>query len=363
MAKGRDYYEVLGVSKSASEGEVKSSYRNLARKYHPDVNKESGAAEKFKEINEAYQVLSDPNKRSQYDYYGTAGAQQGGFGGGGGAGFEGFDFSGGFQGFGEFGDLFDAFFNQGQGGRRGGGGHERGEDLRMDIRITLQDAAHGIEKELEVPHLVTCSTCKGNGAKPGTTPSRCQACSGSGQVRKSQRTILGSFTQVVPCSICHGTGSVINSPCPDCKGSGREKVRHKVKLKVPAGIDSGYRLRVAGAGNAGNHGGGAGDLYVFVTVEPHPVFNRDGENLYYKTQISFVQAILGDEIEIPTLDGKAILKIPAGTQPNTNFKVKGKGLPSLEHREHGSLYVLVEIEIPARISKAQEELLRKFKHA
>jgi molecular chaperone DnaJ len=349
----RDYYEILGVSKNASQDEIKRAYRNLARKFHPDVSKESGAAEKFKEINGAYQVLSDPNKRSQYDYFGQAGGP---------GSFEGFDFSGGspfqgFEGFGEFTDLFDVFF-----GRRRAG-PDRGEDIRYDLRLTLEEAARGIEKELEVPHYVACSTCKGTGARPGSSPVRCSTCNGSGQVRRNQRTMLGSFTQIVPCSACHGAGTVIQSPCADCKGSGREKKRHKVKVKIPTGIDSGYRLRVAGAGNAGTKGGPPGDLYVFITVETHPLFNRDGANLYFRTEISFIQAILGDEIKVPTLGSEATLKIPPGTQPNTNFRLKEKGMPHLNRREHGDLYVLVEIKIPAKITKEQEELLRKFKSA
>lgn len=351
----RDYYEILGVSKNASQDEIKRAYRNLARKYHPDVNKERGAADKFKEINEAHHVLSDPNKRSQYDYFGQAG-------GAGPGGFEGFDFGEafrGFEGFGEFTDLFDVFFGRERAGRRAG--PEQGEDLRYDLRITLEEAAEGAEKEIEVLHYTSCSTCKGSGSKPGTAPVRCPACGGSGQVKKSQRTILGTFTQVVPCSFCRGVGEVIQSPCLDCKGTGRGKKRHKVKVKVPAGIDSDYRLRVPGAGNAGNKGGSPGDLYAFISVEPHPLFNRDGANLYYRTGISFIQAILGDEIKVPTLYGEATLKIPPGTQPNTNFKLKEKGMPYLNKRERGDLYVLVEVKIPTKLSKDQEELLKRFR--
>lgn len=352
----RDYYEILGVSKKASQDDIKRAYRNLARKNHPDVNKEPGAAEKFKEINEAYQILSDPQKRSQYDYFGQAGA---GAGPGGFGGFEGFDFGRGFEGFGEFGDLFDVFFGRERGGHRAG--PEHGEDLRLDLRITLEEAARGMEKELEVPHFTACSTCKGTGAKPGTSPVRCGSCNGSGQVRRSQRTILGSFTQIITCPTCRGSGEVIQSPCPDCKGTGREKKKHRVKVKVPAGIDSGYRLRVAGAGNAGSKGGTPGDLYVFITVEQHPLFNRDGANLYFRTEITFIQAILGDEIKVPTLYGESTLKIPAGTQPNTNFKLKEKGLPVLQGHGKGDLYVLIEVKIPAKLNKEQEELLRRFK--
>lgn len=352
----RDYYEVLGVKKEASQDEIKRAYRNLARKHHPDVNKEAGSSDKFKEINEAYQVLSDPNKRSQYDYFGQSGGQAGpsGFGGG----FNSSDFGGGYESFGDFSDLFDMFFGRERGGRRAG--PDRGEDLTLTLHITLEEAAKGIEKDIEVPHLVTCAICKGSGAKAGTTPSRCASCHGSGQVKRSQKTILGNFTQVVPCSTCQGAGEVIQHPCPDCRGSGREKKKHLVKVKVPAGIESGYRLRVTGAGNAGSKGGPAGDLYIFINVDPHPLFNRDGANLYYRTEISFIQAILGDEIKIPTLWGEATLKVPAGTQPNTNFKLKDKGVPLLGKRERGDLYVLIEVKIPTKISKDQEEILRRF---
>jgi len=354
----RDYYEVLGVQKNASADEIKRAYRKLARQHHPDVNKEPGAEERFKELNEAYQVLSDPNKRSQYDYYGTAGGP-GGFGG-----FEGFDFGEsfrGFEGFGEFGDIFDVFFGRERGGRRPG--QEHGADLRYDLRITLEEAARGMEKELNIVHFASCSACKGSGAKPGTKPAQCNTCKGSGQTRKTQRTILGNITQVVTCPTCRGSGEVISSPCQACKGEGRVKKSHRVTVKIPAGIDSGYRLRVAGSGDAGKKGAPAGDLYIFINVEPHPFFNRDGENLYYRSKISYLQAILGDEIKVPTIDGETTLRVPAGTQPNTNFRMKGKGMPVLDSRERGSLYVLLEVEIPTRLSREQSELLKKLKNA
>jgi molecular chaperone DnaJ len=351
----RDYYEILGVKKDASADEIKRAYRKLAREYHPDVNKESGAADKFKEINEAYQVLSDPDKRSQYDYFGTAGGP-GGF-----RGFEGFDFGEafrGFEGFGEFGDLFDVFF-----GKRGGQrpARERGADLRYDLRITLEEAARGIEKEINLVHFAACPTCRGSGASPGSKPVRCSNCKGSGQVKKVQRTILGSFAQIVTCPSCRGAGETISSPCQNCKGEGRVKKSHKVKLQIPAGIDSGYRLRVSGSGDAGSKGALPGDLYMFIQVEPHPLFNRDGENLYFRTSISFIQAILGAEIKIPTIDGEATLKIPPGTQPHTNFKIKEKGMPILDRRERGNLYVLVEVKIPTKLTREQAELLKKLK--
>ncbi|MBU0672257.1 MAG: molecular chaperone DnaJ [Candidatus Margulisbacteria bacterium] len=352
----RDYYEILGVNKNSSADEIKRAYRKLARQYHPDVNKEPGAEDKFKELNEAYQVISDPNKRSQYDYYGTAGGPAGG-----GAGFEGFYFGGGFEGFGEFGDIFDVFFGGQRGGRRAA--PQRGADLRYDLRLTLEQAANGLEKEINIVHFVSCSTCKGSGAKPGTKPVRCSACNGNGQVKKSQRTILGSFTQVVTCPTCRGSGETISTPCDSCKGDGRAKKSQQVKVKIPAGIDTGFRLRVSGAGDAGQKGSPPGDLYIFIQVEPHHLFNRDGENLYYRTKISFVQAILGDEINIPTIDGEASLKIPAGTQPNTNFRLKGKGMPIVNQRERGNQYVLVEVDIPTKLSKQQAELLKQYNNA
>ena len=347
----KDFYEVLGIAKTASQDEIKRAYRNLARKYHPDVSKEAGATDKFKEINEAYQTLSDPNRRSQYDYYGKTGGPSGG------AGFD----PRSYEGFGDFGDLFDMVFGRGHGGRRTG--PEPGEDLRYDLSLTLEEANQGVEKELNIQHLVSCSSCKGTGAKPGTSPTRCSNCGGSGQVQHSQRTILGNFMQVAPCPACQGRGEVIQSPCPTCRGSGREKRKHQVKVRIPIGIDSGHRLRVAGAGNAGGKGAPPGDLYVFISIEPHPRFNRDGANLFYRTEISFIQAILGDEINVPTLEGEAVLKIPTGTQPNTNFKLKEKGMHYLNKRDRGDLYVLVEIRIPTKISREQEELLRRYKNA
>ncbi|MFA6431508.1 MAG: molecular chaperone DnaJ [Candidatus Margulisiibacteriota bacterium] len=353
----RDFYETLGVGKNASQDEIKRAYRSLARKYHPDVNKESGAADKFKEINSAYQTLSEPGKRSQYDNFGHT---EGGAGGG-------FDFSGGrggfqgFEGFGEFSDLFDTFFG-GQRGRQKQG-PARGEDLRVDLSITLEEANEGIEKEIEILHFVACSACKGSGSKPGTSPTRCSTCGGSGHVQKVQRTILGNMAQLYPCSACSGAGEIITSPCASCKGTGKEKKKHTIKVKVPPGIDSDSRLRVNGAGNNGNKGGPPGDLYVFINVKPHPNLMRDGENLHSKSQITFIQAILGDTIKIPTIDGETTLNIPPGTQPNSNFRLKGKGMHFLNKRDRGDQYVLVEIKIPSKISKQQEELLKKFNNA
>lgn len=356
MTSKKDYYEILGLQKNASSDDIKKAFRNLARKHHPDVNKEPDSDVKFKEINEAYQVLSDPRKRQQYDNFGTSDFSGGGFG----QGFQGFDFNQGFGDFEGFSDIFDAFF--GGGGKRAArrSGRQDGADLRYDLELTLEEAYRGIEKEIEISHLVACQACKGSGAKPGTTPVKCQNCGGTGQVRKTQRTPLGAFTQVIPCPTCQGSGETISTPCPQCSGSGRTRSKHKVKIKVPAGIDSGTRMRVSGAGDAGLKGGSPGDLYVFIEVRQHGHFERDGDNLFIKKMITFVQASLGDELEVPTLDGKATLKIPRGTQSGTSFRFKGKGMPSMQGRGRGDLIVLVEIETPANLTSEQEELLKRF---
>lgn len=361
MAK-RDLYEVLGISKSASTDDIKKAFRTLARKYHPDVNKAADAGEKFKEISEAYSILSDPQKRAQYDQFGHAAP---GFGGGGAQGFEGFDFSemfrGGFGGgFGEnpMEDLFESFF--GGGGSRRRQGPRRGDDLRYDIEITLEEAASGMEKELEIPHYVSCQTCKGTGAKPGTRPEKCGTCKGTGQVRRVQRTMLGNFTQVTSCPDCHGTGEVIKSVCPECRGRGHVRKTHKVMIKVPPGVDTGNKLRVPKAGDAGEKGGEPGDLYIFITVKEDPMFQRDGADLHYRTKISFVQAALGAELEVPTIDGTNILKVQPGTQPNTVLRMREKGLPHLNSKARGDQFVHLEVSTPTGLNKEEMDLLKKF---
>lgn len=349
----KDYYEILGLSKGASDAEIKKAFRSLARKYHPDVNKESGSTEKFKEINQAYQVLSDPQKRQQYDAFGTAGGS--GFSGFGG-GFEGFDF-GDISG---FGDIFDMFFGGRPQRRRRGMGPEEGADLRYDLEISLEEAFSGIEKEIDIEHLLSCPACKGSGASQGTKPLRCPECDGSGQVRRMQRTPLGSFTSIVNCPKCQGRGEVITSPCKSCSGSGRMRGQHKVKVKIPPGVDNGVRLRVKGAGDAGVRGGAPGDLYVFIQVKPHPVFKREGPDLVQNIKIAFTQAALGCEIMLKTLEGQARLKVPAGTQPKTHFKLKGKGMPSLRGPGKGDLYVIAEVTTPKDLSRQEAELLKEF---
>jgi molecular chaperone DnaJ len=362
MAK-RDFYELLGISKNASADEIKKAFRGLARKYHPDVNKEPESEAKFKEINEAYSVLSDSQKRAQYDRFGHAGPQQSA----GGPGFNGFDFNDIFRGGGGFGstfeespfeDLFESFF--GGGGRRSHTGPRRGSDLQYNITISLEEAAKGFEKEIDLPHYVACQTCKGSGARPGTKPAKCGTCRGSGQVRRMQRTMLGSFTQVTSCPDCQGSGEVITSLCVECHGKGQIKQTHKVSVKIPPGVETGNKLRIPKAGDAGDKGGGPGDLYIFITVKDHQLFERDGVDLHYKARITFVQASLGMELEVPTIDGKATLKVPAGTQPNTILRMRDKGMPHLSSKARGDHYVHIEIETPTNLTKEQAEQLKKF---
>lgn len=354
MAK-RDYYEVLGVERGASEDEIKKAYRRLARKYHPDVNKDDPQAEeKFKEINEAYQVLSDPQKRAAYDRFGHAGTDPG-FGAGPGAGgFGDFTFEG-------FGDIFDMFF--GSGGRRPRTGPQKGADLRYDLRIEFEDAAFGKETTIKVPRTEICSTCHGNRAKPGTPIKTCPVCNGSGQVHSVQNTMFGRFSTVRTCDRCQGEGKIIETPCPTCVGRGRVRQVRTIKITIPAGVDSGYRLRVAGEGEAGERGGPPGDLYVYITVKPHPFFKRTGNDLVIEQKISFAQAALGAVIEVPTLEGTATLKIPEGTQPGTLFRLRGKGVPYLNGGGRGDQLVRVHIDVPTKLTPAQREAIHQVAEA
>jgi molecular chaperone DnaJ len=360
MAK-RDYYEVLGVGKTASEDEVKSAYRKLARKFHPDVNKAADASDKFKEATEAYEILSDKTKRVQYDQYGHAATD----GMGAGAGFGGFDFSGGAGGATEaFSDLFDMFFNEGGGGGRRRSGSQRasrGEDLRYDLRISLMEAAHGVEKTIELPHLVSCARCSGSGSKDGKTKT-CTQCSGSGEVRHTQRTMLGMFQQVVPCTACGGSGQVVSESCPDCRGAGREKKTTKIKVKIPPGVSSGSRLRMSGQGNAGGKGAQTGDLYIFIEVSASDDFEREGDDVFSQESISLVQASLGCEIEVKTLDGKVALKIPAGTQSGTTFRLRAKGITHLESFGRGDHHITVQVKVPEKLKPEEIEALRFFSY-
>ena len=355
----RDYYEVLGVSKTATQDELKKAYRKLARKYHPDLNKDNPeAAEKFKECNEAYSVLSDEQKRAQYDQFGHAAFENGGMGGGPGAG--------GFGGFGGFGgsgmeDIFDMFFGgQGRGGRSTNAGPQRGADLRFDLEISFEEAAFGLEKEISLNRAERCEHCHGEGAEPGSKVETCPECHGSGYVRFTQNTMFGQMVNERPCSRCHGEGKIISNPCKKCHGSGTVKKAKKLKVKIPAGVDNGSRLRVAGEGEAGVKGGPSGDLYVYLYVKEHKFFERDGTTVLCEVPINIVQATLGAEIKVPTLDGQVIMKVPEGTQPGKVMRIKGKGIPSLRGGARGDQLVRIKVVVPTKLSDKQKDALQKF---
>ena len=356
----RDYYEVLGVSKGASEDELKKAYRKLAKKYHPDLNPGDKAAEaRFKEVNEAYEVLSDKEKRSRYDQFGHAGVDPnfnpngGGFGG-----FGGFTDMGDI----DLGDLFGSFFG---GGFGGGGGSRRnapqkGETVRAGVTITFEEAAFGCEKEVTVSRTEQCDVCKGTGCAPGTTAEVCPDCHGSGTVRIQRGGGGFSFSTTTSCPKCRGTGKIIHQPCKTCGGGGTVRKQKKLAVTIPAGIDDGQAVSLRGQGGAGRNGGPAGDLLIGVTVKPHPIFRREGTSVYMDQPVSFVQAALGAELEIPTLDGKVKWTLPEGTQPGTTFRLNGKGIPGLGGRGRGNQYVTVKVQVPTNLNKEQKEALRAF---
>jgi molecular chaperone DnaJ len=346
-----DYYQTLGVSKDASKEQIKKAYKKLAKKYHPDLNKDAGASDKFKEINEAASVLGDPEKRSRYDQFGTADPQ--GFGGGAG-GFSGFDFSGmGFD------DIFDSFFGGG-GGRRRRGGPRRGNDLEYRMDITLEDAAFGTKKTIVIPRLEACGNCKGSGAKNASDVVTCTDCNGQGMRVVQRRTPFGVFQSQTPCRKCSASGKMIKELCEHCDGEGRVRKSRKVEVDIPKGVQSGNRLRLSGEGEAGEKGGRTGDLYVYVVVQDHDLFVRDGNDLYVDVQLPFVTAALGGEITVATLDAEAVIKIPAGTQTSTLFRLREKGMPHLRGSASGDLKVRVHIAVPKKLSKKQKELLSEF---
>lgn len=356
----RDYYEVLGVSKTATQDELKKAYRKLARKYHPDLNKDNAeAAEKFKECNEAYSVLSDEQKRSQYDQFGHAAFENGGMGGGGG-----FGGAGGFGGFGGSGmeDIFDMFFGGqgGRGGRSSKAGPQRGADLRFDLEISFEEAAFGLEKEINLYRDEVCDHCHGEGAEPGSKVETCPECNGSGYVRFTQNTMFGQMVNERPCSRCKGEGKIISEPCKECRGNGTVKRNKKLKVKIPAGVDNGSRLRVSNEGEAGAKGGPSGDLYVYLYVKPHKFFERDGTTVLCEVPINIVQATLGADIKVPTLDGQVTMKIPEGTQPGKVMRIKGKGIPSLRNSSRGDQLVRIKVVVPTKLSDKQKDALRKF---
>ena len=350
----RDYYEVLGVEKGASDQELKKAYRKLAMKYHPDRNPDNkDAEESFKEANEAYEILSDSQKRQNYDQFGHAGAN-GGFGGQGG-----FDFNGsGFGGFEDiFGDMFGDIFG---GGRSRRNGPERGSDIKYRMTISFEDAAFGIEKEISINRSENCDECSGTGAKPGTSKKTCPTCGGSGEVKQAQRTPFGTMMNVRPCNACSGTGSIIETPCSKCGGKGDINKKKQVNIKIPAGIDEGSAIRLSGEGELGLRGGPRGDLYVVIEVLPHKLFERDGNDVYCEMPITFAQAALGDEVEVPTLDGNVKYKIPEGTQTGTVFRLREKGIPRLRSKTRGDQYVKVVVEVPKKLSENQKNLLKQF---
>lgn len=362
----RDYYEVLGVDRNATEDDIKKAYRKMARKYHPDLHKDDPtAADKFKEVNEAYQTLSDADKRAQYDQIGhdayeqaqKGGAGAGGFGGFGQGGFGGFGGFGGQGGF-DMGDIFDMF--TGGAGRRQRNGPERGDDLRYDMEITLREAASGVKKTFSVKKEETCSKCHGSGAEPGTEVETCPHCHGTGQERIVRNSPFGQMVNVTTCRYCGGTGKIIKQKCSTCHGTGLQMVEKKLEINIPAGADTGVRMRIAGEGNPGKRGGPAGDLYVYIYVKPDPNFERDGDDLYCKADISFPTAALGNTIKVLTLDNEVELKIPAGTQGGTRFRIKGAGMPKLRGSGKGDLYVVVNVVVPRNLKGEQKEALLKY---
>ncbi|MGQ9545609.1 MAG: molecular chaperone DnaJ [Dehalococcoidia bacterium] len=347
MAAKQDYYQVLGVPRSASDEEIKAAFRRLAKQYHPDRNKEPGAEERFKEINEAYQVLSDPEKRRRYDRYGQA------------------DIEGGLPdfGFGGLGDIFEAFWGDVFGTpfkRTAQRAPQKGESLQVHLTLSFEEAVFGCNKEVEVQRIEFCPSCHGIGSERGTNPESCPECRGTGQVKRVLQSIFGRYTSIITCSRCGGSGVVINSPCSQCHGTGRIRAKREVQISIPAGVDDGHRLRVDGEGNAGLYGGGPGDLYVTLSVKPHHFFHRDGSDILYELPINFAQAALGDEVRVPSLDGKVDLKIPPGTQNGRTFRLKGKGVAHVDGRGRGDLLVKVNIVTPQHLDKEQRRLFEEL---
>lgn len=349
-----EYYDRLGVSKDASQDEIKRAYRKMSKKYHPDINKEPGAEEKYKEVQEAYETLSDDQKRAAYDQYGPDGAN--GFGGQG--GFGGFD---GGAGFGGFEDIFSSFF--GGGATRNPNAPRQGDDLQYRVNLSFEEAIFGAEKEVHYNREATCKTCSGSGAKPGTSPVTCGRCHGQGVINVDTQTPLGMMRRQVTCDVCHGTGQEIKEPCQTCHGTGHEKQSHKVSVKIPAGVETGQQIRLAGQGEAGFNGGPYGDLFVIINVNPSDKFTRDGSTIYYTLNISFFQAALGDTVEVPTVHGNVEMTIPAGTQTGKTFRLKGKGAPRLRGGSQGDQHVTVKIVTPTKLNDAQKEALLAFAKA
>ena len=345
----RDYYDVLGVPRNASDEDVKKAFRKLALEYHPDRNKKDGAAERFKEVSEAYQVISDPQKRSSYDRYGHAGVT-----GNGAKGFEGF------EDFGGFGDIFDAFFAGGFGSRTRTTTAARGANLQRSVIIEFEEAAFGAEKEFDIQRTEICSRCNGSRNEPGSSSTTCSNCSGTGQVRRAHQSIFGQFVQVATCGTCQGEGKVVTQPCSKCKAAGRERRNRRMAVSVPAGIEDGTQIRITGAGEPGAHGGRPGDLYVLIQVKDHPVFRRDGYNILYAKPINVAQAALGDTVTVPTLEGDTELVIPVGTQSGQTFRLKGRGVSHLNKSRRGDQLVTVAVQTPTSLTDEQRRLFQQL---
>ena len=352
MAEKRDYYEVLGVSRDAGDDEIKKAYRRLAKKYHPDVNTEDPEAEhRFKEASEAYEVLSDPNKRARYDQFGHADPGMGGAGG-----------FGGFGGFGGVEDIFESFFGGFGGGNRRNG-PRKGADLRENIVIEFNEAAFGVKKTINILRHESCNVCEGTGAEPGTEPETCSRCNGNGRVRVQQNTLFGRMETERTCDACGGSGKIIKEKCHECKGSGKVRKTRKIDINIPAGIDNGHTISLRGEGEPGTRGGPPGDLLVNVRVKPHDIFVRNGTNVMLKVPISFEQAALGDEIEIPTIEGKVKYRIHEGTQPGDKFRMRGQGIPSLRSGKRGDQIVEIVVEVPKKLNRKQKTALKAYAEA
>jgi len=346
----RDYYEILGVKKDAAPEEIKKVYRKLALKYHPDRNSsDSNAEDKFKEINEAYQVLSNPEKKARYDQFGSA-EDMGGFNSQG----------RGFSDFGDFGDIFDSFFGARTRGSGGGTRSQRGANLRYNLEISFEDAAFGKETKIEVPSWENCPICKGSGAKPGTSPQTCPDCHGTGEIKSTQNTMFGQFVNVKTCPRCAGEGKIIKDTCVNCRGTGKVKKNRIVKVKIPAGVDTGHQLRITGMGEPGERGGPSGDLYIVLYIKPHKIFKRNGIDINCIHSISFVKAALGGTTTVPTLEERAKLKIPAGTQPNSVFRLRGKGIFKIGTKQRGNQYIKIKVEVPKKMNEKQKNILLKY---
>ena len=357
MADKKDYYEVLGVDRGASDDDIKKAYRKSAKQYHPDLNPGDKEAEaKFKEVNEAYEVLSDKEKRARYDQFGHAGVDPN-YGAGGGYG----GYGGGFGDFGDIGDIFSSFFGGGFGGGRANpNAPRRGGDVRTSVTISFEEAAKGCQKSVRITSIDGCTDCHGSGAADGTSPKTCPSCHGTGQIKVVQRTPFGQIQTQRPCDQCRGSGKIIEKPCRTCGGKGKVRRTREETINIPAGIDDGQVLILRGKGDAGVNGGMAGDANIVINVRPHSVFERDGTDVYCEIPITFTQAALGAEIQVPTLDGKANLKIREGTQPGDKFRLKGKGIVRMNSTYRGDQYVIVNIEVPSNLTKAQKEILSKF---